>query len=480
MARQLPLGRITKTQIPDSVRRSGVFASFGDKGFFGEYFDQLMFEAHQIEHILGNAAQLASDFATMTWSNSNSRFENKAGGLVTLGDYERIAIIGMDTLTANMVIDNVKGLEIKHIGATPGQSGDNPKLQLGDAGGGEPFKILLGADALDCKLDLLTDKPFAELELSNLTLAQKQYVANQGKGNFIKVNGERIYNPSEAGQIVKYDTRPGNPYLLRMDGTFYPYGSDVATDNLAWFRDLNVALGGQRWDGTKFVEVNSRFSLNPTLVFFRINSANRFFTDISSLDTRIHSRTDPTGVNIAAIADFVNTSNVVTFQGGAGNIKNGMRINLASSEGIPDGAVGTTILKNINTATGTAEMIDALTGAAVPATATFNGRAVEIDNSGAAGGSHDDDAFQNHRHHIAHNTTLNAADPLIDSENTLGRELSQGAPFSYQLKQEGAGFLPAVSGPTSLPIALITDPAAPNLHDQTQPRSSAVYFYYKV
>ena len=109
-------------------------------------------------------------------------------------------------------------------------------------------------------------------------------------------------------------------------------------------------------------------------------------TDISALDSRVHQRTDPTGVSINATADFVNTSNVVTFQGGIGSVKNGMRINGATMPGIPEGSAGTTILKNIDTTAGTAEMYNALTGAAVNATSTTTGISVTIDNSGAAGG----------------------------------------------------------------------------------------------
>ena len=477
MARTLPLGRISKTAVPDSVRRNGVFASFGDKGFFGEYFDQLMFESHSVEHILGDASQLASDFATMTWSNSNARFEDKAGGAVVLGDFERVAVIGMDTLTANLVIDNVKGLEIKHLGATPGQAGNNPKFQLGDAGSGEPFKFMLGPNAIDCKLDLLTDKPFSNLELSNLTITQKQYVANQGKGNHIKVNGEVIYNPSEAGQIVKYDTTPKNPYFLRMNGALFPWQANAAVNNEAWFRDLNIALDGQRADsGGVFAENQSRFTPIAIVAYrFQLNTANRFFTDVSALDSRIHSRTDPTGVSQAEIVNFVNTSNVVTFQGGIGVVKNGMRLSGADTDGIPDatsGTPGTTIVKNINTTAGTAEMFDALTGASVNATATFNGRAVTLDNSGAAGGSKDDDFFQGHLRDIGAQGSGRetfVSDMFTGAVTSSNNGRSFNAPFFFEDSNR------------AVTDNYITDGSftTPRPHDQTQPKSSAIYYFYK-
>lgn len=479
MARQLPLGRITKTQVPDAVRKSGVHAAFGEKGFFGEYFDQLMFEAHQIEHILGNASQLASDFATMTWSNSNSRFENKAGGLVTLGDYERVAVIGMDTLTANMVIDNVKGLEIKHIGATPGQTGDNPKLQLGDAGGGEPFKIRLGTNALDCRLDLLTDQPFDDLDRLNLSITQKQYVANQGKNNFIKVNGEQIYNPSETGQIIKYDTQPKNPYLLRMAASDFPWSANAVVNNLAWFRDLNIALNGQRWDGSQFVETQGRFTpVGVVNYLFRLNRANRFFTDMKDgidFDTRIHERNDPTGVTVLDTAGVSIGSNVVTFVSII-DIKNNMRISGLSAQGIPDATSiipETTILKNINTAANTAEMFDALTGAPSTATSSGSGLTVTMNNSGAAGGSHDDDAFQNITGSFETREMEGGGDMVV-VHNDVFSDGGAGTTLNPGVTATGAA-----NNPSQLSNFDASNSPFARTHDQTQPRSSAVYYYYK-
>lgn len=474
MARQLPFGRRLKVPVPDSVRKEGTLLSFQNKGFYGNYFDQLLFESHQVEHILGNAAQLAAEFATITWSNFNARFEDKAGSPVVLGDYERVMVIGMDTLTANLEIDNITGLEIKHVGATPGQSGDNPKFQLGDVGGGEPYKIKLGTNTKDCKLDLLTDKPFDELELSNLSLAQKRFIANQGRGNAIKVNGERIYNPSESGQIVKYDTAPRNPYLLRMDGADFPWSANAAVNNLAWFRDLNIALDGQRWDGSQFVETQGRFTPIAVVNYlFRLNTVNRFFTDISTLDTRIHERGDPTGVTVFDTAGVSNGSNVVTFVSIA-DIKNNMRISGLSANGIPDGAVGTTILKNINTTTNTAEMFDALTGAPVNATLSGSGLSVTMDNSGAAGGSHDADAFQNITGGFNLHKVFTGAD-IIES------------PTGAFTKTDTA--IPAFSLDTQNPNQVLTDvdfdasgsllPFPARTHGQTQPKSSAVYYYYK-
>ena len=395
MPRRYAHGRFTKQDPGEAFRKNGLINALGNKGVFGDHLDQLLYEAGGYEYLLGSEAQLSAEIANLTWNQSTQRFEEWDGSEVILQNWDRIAVIGMDTLTADMVIDNVEHLEIFHIGNGFGQSGDDPKFKLGDSGGGVPYKIKFGPNTANCKLDLLTDKTFKELDLSLLTQVQKQYIANQGRGNYIKVNGEEIYNPSEAGNIITKDTPPPNPYLLRMNATLWPWSSNAAVDGLAWFRDLNIALDGSRWDGSQFVETQSRYTF-PALIsaspwLFKLGFANRFMTDISALDTRVHQRTDPTGVSIAATANF-NGTNLVVFSSGIGNIKNGMRIQGA---GVPGSSAATTILKLINTSINAALMFDGLTGAPVNV-ATASGVGVTIDNSGAAGGSHDDDYFQGH------------------------------------------------------------------------------------
>lgn len=450
MARTLAHGRFTKDDPGEAFRRSGLITALGNKGIFGNHMDQLLFEAHGYEHLLGSVSQVASDFATITWDQAQQRFEDKSGSEVVLSHYERIAVIGMDTLTDNIELDNLTGLEIFHIGNTPGQSGDNPKFQLGDAGGGEPFKIKLGPNTKDCKLDLLTDKPFEEL-LRTLTVDQKRYVANQGRGNHIRVNGRQIYNPSRTGEIVQFDALPTNPYLVRMDGGMNHWTADASNINLAWFRDLNIFLDGLRSDGTILQETNSRFTNLATIAatpwFFQVNSVYRFLTDLSDADTRIHDRDSPTTPDLELVANFVLNSDVVTFvdflgSGYEGDSKNYMRI--FGSAVIPSDTV---LLVDINTTTHTARMIDALTGDPALATGNATNEIVFINNSGAAAGSKDEDAFETHVH---------------------------GTPGSTSLSAANAGVRYGSAG-----LAVDTTIITGRTHDQTQPRSTAVRFYYR-
>lgn len=479
MGRTLAFGRVTKEDPGETIRKSGIVGAYGNKSPFGDHFDQLLFEAAGYEYILGSAAQLAADFATITWDQSQQRFEDRDGSEVALDDYDRIAVIGMDTLTDNIIIDNVVGLEIFHIGNTPGQSGDDPKFKMGDQGGGIPWNIWLGSNTKDCKLDLQTDIDFRSI--LNLTYgsatqaSNARYIANQGLNNYIKVNGVEIYNPSRSGEIIKFDSLPANPYLIRMNGQILAWMTNGAAASEAWFRDLNIALSGYRWDGSDFLETQSRFTLPATIAaapyVFQVNTANRFFTDISSLDTRIHQRTDSNGVSVAETGNFVNTSNIVTFTS-LGNVKNGMRISGASARGIPDatGIPGTTILRNINSTAKTAEMYDALTGAAVNATST-GATACTMDNSGAAGGSHDNDYFQNITGNFTHPRWETGLNPLTGAGALVGTDNS-GTNQSQIAVGLGLGTAQKLYFDAS------NSPSA-RTHDQTQPITSGGYYYYR-
>lgn len=483
MARTLPWGRFTKSgdaELTEALRQAGTIGAFGNKGVFGNILDRLFFEAHGVEHVLGSAAQVAADYAMITWNQAAQRFEDKAGGEVVLQDYDRVAVIGMDTLTDDLFIDDVIGLEIFHVGNTPGQSGDNPKFKLGDKGGGEPYKIWLGSNTKDCKLDLMTDVDFRSLlnftySSTSTDTLKARFIANQGINNYIRVNGKEIYNPSRAGEIILVDTLPDNPYLIAMNGQVLPWAVDGIIAAEAWFRDLNVYLGGYRSNGTSFDETQGRFTL-PALIaaapyLFQVNTANRFMTNISAVDARVHSRTDSNGVSIAATGTFASASNVVTFGAGIGNIKNGMRINGASARGIVDGVAGTTILRNINTATNTAEMYNALTGAAVNASSSGN-TAVTLNNSGAAGGSHDVDYFQGHRFYNGVND--NSPDHLWVYGGTTDE--APGSALTAIFVEPIT--TPYYQGLTSAPK---TDGVngTPRTHSQTQPRSSGTYYYYR-
>lgn len=453
--------RFTGVEPGESVRKAGITAAYGNNAPPGAHFDKLLADAYGYEHLLGSASHVASDIATITWNQTAQRFENKAGAQVVLESWDRVAVMGMDTLTADMVIGGtVEHIHIFHIGNGFGQSGEDPKFKLGDAGGGVPYKIRVGLNTKNCKLDLLTDKPFAQLDYLGISRTNQRYIMNQGVGNHIKINGVEIYNPAKAGQIVKFDTKPANPYLIRMNGGQWPWKSGAGVNSQAWFRDLNIALGGQRWNGSAFIETQSRFTL-PSLItaspqYFQVNTAKRFMTDISSSDTRVHQRADPTGVSISATASF-NGTNTVTFTSGIGNIKNGMRI---SGGTVPGSPAATTILRSVDTSANTAKMYDALTDAAVNV-ASASGVAVTINNSGAAGGSHDEDYFQGHRINVGAGALL--AGTTFDRRGNINFAVDQFSNFNAEpqtIANDG------INGP-------------PRVHNQTQPQSTGMYYYYK-
>lgn len=479
MGRTLAHGRLSKEEPGEAFRQNGLIAALGNKGIFGNHLDQLLFEAHGYEHILGSTSQVASDFATMTWDQAQQRFEDKSGAEVVLSHYERIAGMGMDTLTDNIVLDNLTGLEIFHIGNTPGQTGDNPKFQLGNKGGGEPYKIKLGPNTKDCKLDLLTDKPFEELP-QTLTPDQKRYIANQGRNNHIRVNGQDIYNPSHTGEIVQFDALPANPYLVRMNGGMNHWIADASNVNLAWFRDLNIFLDGLRSDGTVLQETQSRFTEPATIAanpwLFQVNMSNRFLTDLTSDppdgDTRIHDRTDPFETLIQGQVDTFG-NNIVRFQVSfpLAYIKNNMRIQQPGI--IPGESSATTIIRNYNSTTREAEMFDALTGDPV-IVGNFSFIA-DLDNSGAVGGSHDEDAFQNITGEF-HSRRAELNSSIISSiSGAFSVSVNAGG------SQQQLDRLATVSNADIIQFDASDSTAegGARTHNQTQPRSTVVRFYYR-
>ncbi len=333
--------------------------------------------------------------------------KNKAGNDFALEDDDEIRIRHNAALAANLIFQPLSS-KILNVKMYKGVS-----LDTGDAGSGEPFKVILEDNiASGSKIKLRGIQEFSGIPFA-LTDDQKRFISNHAVGVKVQYNEDLIYDPSNVGNIITKLSWPSNPYLVRANGQqlYYRVHQTVpaTNDTLAWFRDLNKYENGYR-DGS---EVASRHTLpaviaaNPHL--FQVNTPNGMMRDISTVDPDIHARTDSNGVSIAATVDFVNSSSTVTIQTTVGNIKNFMRLNGASAQGIPDGVSGTTILIDIDETARTATMVDALTFAPVAATSTVNGIAATIDNSGAAGGSLQVDAFQGHFQEFNFTRTLQCA-----------------------------------------------------------------------
>ena len=268
-----------------------------------------------IDHVIGSASQVASAGATMNWDGT--KFVDRDNATITIQDYEKIEVVGSDVQTSHIEIDNVTGVEIKSV--------KGAKFQLGTNNGetnNPPFRIIWGSDTEDCKIDLLMDKTFYDLSRGiyrNLTQDQRRIFANQGKRNWVKINGEWCYKPSEVGNVLQNLSSFENPYLLKF-GTLYAYkrAADNSYDSLALFADLAIKDGGLR-DGvlmsSRFTEVATpdHLSLNPML--------NRFLTDLSTLDSDLHSRSEPSTTGFVLNATFLTGSSKVVFPDGLGSIK---------------------------------------------------------------------------------------------------------------------------------------------------------------
>lgn len=372
--------------IPIGERRQGVT---GGQGIKDKKFNQLIYELRQ-DYIWGTSAQVTLGDANIYTDPDGLVFDKDDVDITAnLQDDDVILMTHDATLAANLKIAPATAKRLK-IGMVKGASVD-----FGDSGSGVPFKMILGSNiAKGSDIFVRGDFDFKENTLSD---ADKRLIANQARGVKIKYNEHMLFDPNNTGDIIYRDTKAANPYLIEYDGQQLDWLADASNTTKTWFRDLNVYLDGLVSNGSTFDETRSRFSLAAIPAYrFQVNTGFGFLRQISADDPDIHDRTDINGVSIADTAAFTTggaNDNVVTFTS-ITDIKNGMRINGASAQGIPDGSTGTTILKNVDTTAKTAEMIDALTGADVNSTATIGSIAVTMDNSGAAGGGQQTDAMQ--------------------------------------------------------------------------------------
>jgi len=449
--------------MPEAKRKTGFEATQEPH----EYANQAIFES-VTDHVWGTQNQTLTDDATFYTDSTGNPFD-KTDTAVVLTDDDKVLIVYDTALAANLKLDPVSSvrLNIEMFRGT--------ELNFSDAGGGVPYKLILGTNIkTGSNIKIRGTQEFIDLTFS-LTDDQKRFISNQSIGTRIQYNEDVIYDPAHVGDVVTKDSYPANPYLARMNGQQLNWKLHVtpATNNtLAWFRDLNKFLHGYR-DGS---EEASRFTL-PAIIsasphLFQVNTANSMIRDVSAIDPDIHSRTDSNGVSTAATADFVNTSSTVTFQSSIGNIKNFMRLNGADARGIPDassGTPGTTILVDIDATARTAKMVNALTLAPVAATSTGS-TAVTMDNSGAAGGSLQTDAFQGHKHTTP--VFIQNASIVLQSANSFA-SLDSSANFM------GRPEAPGNAGPAS--HTLITDGVngAPRTTSVTRDNTTDGFFFYQ-
>lgn len=459
-----------RVEVPAGVRRTGIF---GGKGIFSKYFNQLIFETKQ-DHIWGTQAQTLTDDATFYTDSSGNPFD-KNDVAVTLANDDKILATHNATLAANLKLDPVSSVRLQ-IEMLKGVD-----IDFGDAGSGVPFKMILGGNiAKGSRAKIRGTFDFRE---STIARADKRLISGQTRDVKIDYNGFVVADPNHVGEIFDVDTELVNPYPVEYNGQTLDWKLAAADANINdhWYRDLNIFGSGLIFDGTSFVETNSRFTLpavigaNPHL--FQVNTSFGFLRHLTDDDPDIHTRTDRNGVSVATNAAFVNTTNIVTFTS-ISNLKNGMRISGADAQGIPDatsGTKGTTILINIDTTALTAEMVDGLTGVVVNATSTVGSIATIMDNSGAAGGSEQSDFMQQ------------ITGEVLDSTNSLFWDNDINISHSGALQPKGVSGPRASSGATgSSERGLVYDNSAsisPNTAKtsefQTNPQSTGVKKYQR-
>jgi hypothetical protein len=393
-----------RKEVNVGLRRDGVT---GGKSIKDKFLNQLFFELRQ-NHLWGTAAQVALDDATFYSDSAGLIYDKNAVDITaTLQDDDVIVMIHDDTQATDLKIQPTtsKRLKIK--------MGKGAEIDFGDAGAGVPYKFEVGSNIKKgSEISLRGSFDFGENALS---IADRRIVNNRAHGVKIKYNEDVIFDPQHSGEFVDLNTAADNPYLIEHDGQQLDWLDDASNTAKTLFRDLNRKTGGLLFNGTAYDEARSRFSVSAIAAYrFQVGAGYGFRRQISADNPDIHAQTDINGVSVAGTASFVNGSPVVTYVD-ITDIKNGHRISGADAQGIPDvtgsiSAVGTTILKDIDTTAKTATMIDALTKADVNATATIGSIATVMDNSGAAGGGQQEDVSQGHTHNMgiaATNGTVN-------------------------------------------------------------------------
>lgn len=413
----------------------------------------------------GTSAQVTAGAAEF-YTNAAGAPLDKDAAAYAIPEDSKIELVYDATLAGNLKLEPPSSVRV-FVSMAQGN-----ELDFGDAGSGEPYKLIIGGNVKSgSEFKIRGTQEFVDIPFA-LTDDQKRFIANQAVGVRVQYNEDLIYDPAHVGDVLTKDSFPSNPYLIRMNGqqlNWKLHASPATNNTLAWFRDLNKKENGYR-DGN---EVASRHTL-PAIISasphaFQVGTLNGMLRDISTVDPDIHERTDANGVSISQDVSVSSGSSTITFDGSVGNVKEGMRVSGLSAYGIPDGVSGTTIIVGISGLTGT--MVDPLNDfAEVDATGNSGVVAATIDNSGAAGGSLQDDALQGHKQSILIRGS-EAQSPMstaISFANQAAGAINYGHSSAGVERSEFSGSLitDGVNGP-------------PRIKSVTRDNSTDVYIFYQ-
>lgn len=378
-----------RIDVPTGLRRSGIT---GGNGIFDKYFNQIIFELRQ-DHIWGTQAQVLLGDATFYTAGSGDALD-ASDSVVNFSDDDKILI------ARNTPMDKVLKFQPSSSKRLNIEMMKGVELDFGDSGAGAPWRIRFESNFKEgSKIKIRGTFDFKK---STISREDKRLIVNHAKGVEIYYNEYGIYVPSNTGELFYADSVRPNPYEIEYNGQTLDWKLDsgVTNFNETYFRDLNIFGSGLVFDGTDFVETNSRHTLPSTIAsnphLFQINKGYGFLRQRSDSDQDINARLDRNGVSVFVNADFVISTSKVIFDSST-DIKNGMRINNTGVR-VPESTTGTTIITNLNLNDSgdiTADMVDGLDGV-TPVLASSSGSAigVKLDNSGAAGGSEQENQMQ--------------------------------------------------------------------------------------
>lgn len=242
MSNELPWGIKNKVTVPDSARIGGT-ETFGNKGFYGPYFDQLLFEL-KCNHIWGTETQVkaAEPEATFYTDGSGDPFDLNDSS-VTISDDQKILINHDVTQTAKLLLD-AGGVKIT-IEMLEGVTLDMDTFDLtlggsGDSVGGDIRITQTGNLVINGNRGLKVNNSvgvYEDFKTKNLIInVQSNTTVDVDADNIIFVDefggGTRINNINETFDMTT-DRPDGDDEINELASTWYQKWLD---------KDLNKAL----------------------------------------------------------------------------------------------------------------------------------------------------------------------------------------------------------------------------------------------
>lgn len=286
---KFPFGIKNKEIVPLSVKKDGAIETFGNKGFYGNYFDQLIYES-VTDYVWGTQAQTLTNDASFYTDASGNPLDS-GDVAVVISDDAKILINHNVTQTANLLfnaggskitIEMMEGVTLA-MGAydlTIGGSGDSV--------GGSIRLTQTGALTINGNRGLSVNNSVGVYE----DFKTKNLIINVQSNTTIDVDADNIIFVDEFGGGVRVNG---------INDTF-----DMATDRIEGIGTTNVLVATlyQIWRdsaGVKKLAPDLVSTTDGTTASKLVDSAADFVTYLVQVGDIVYNTTDLTQTTVTAI-----------------------------------------------------------------------------------------------------------------------------------------------------------------------------------